>query len=279
MTGKVVHRIEDGTDRREVLATTYQMRNFYKQLRDGFFTTLDTFNYSQHHQIARIAANMPDARVLDVCCGRGLLLPLLRYHAKGIGSYTGVDIEPRNAVWLDQRVTDGKPIERGEYYPWPTTFVEANAASMDEHPDLQGESFDLIVYTASIEHMQPGAGADSLKACRALAHTEREGTLMILTCPNTPEDQDGFDTARRAHVYEWKLSELQGALKAAGWRTEDVWGINGRLGDLEKVAERQGWGHVFRRLKEHVPSEWLAPALAPILQKRATEIALSCRPM
>mgnify|MGYP002228615236 FL=1 len=34
--------------------------------------------------------------VLDVCCGRSLMLPLLRYYAKDIASYTGVDISKAN---------------------------------------------------------------------------------------------------------------------------------------------------------------------------------------
>lgn len=32
-------------DREKILCTTYQMRNFYMQFRDGFFTNLDVMNY------------------------------------------------------------------------------------------------------------------------------------------------------------------------------------------------------------------------------------------
>ena len=32
-----VYRVEDGMNRDEILCTTYQMRNFYAQFRDGFF--------------------------------------------------------------------------------------------------------------------------------------------------------------------------------------------------------------------------------------------------
>src|SRR5262245_60988709 len=183
---KIVHRVEHGENRREVLATTYQMRNFYRQFGDGFFTRLDVFNYQSHHQIARWAAKRPGAHLLDVCCGRGLLLPLLRYHAKELGSYTGIDIEPRNATWTQgKRVTDGKPVP-GDYYPFPTAFVAGDVANADQ---LLTGRYDLIVYTASIEHMHPDHGARSLRALRKLADPS---SLMVLTAPNTPEEQDGY---------------------------------------------------------------------------------------
>ena len=36
------------------------------------------------------------ANVLDVCCGRGLLLPLMRYYASDVAKYVGVDIHEAN---------------------------------------------------------------------------------------------------------------------------------------------------------------------------------------
>ena len=38
--------------------TTYQMRNFYMQFRDGFFTNLDVMNYIQHLAAAHMAKKM-----------------------------------------------------------------------------------------------------------------------------------------------------------------------------------------------------------------------------
>ena len=37
---KVVFRVEDGMNREDILCTTYQMRNFYMQFKDGFFQIL-----------------------------------------------------------------------------------------------------------------------------------------------------------------------------------------------------------------------------------------------
>lgn len=262
-TKKLVHRVEDGMNRDDILATTYQMRNIYWQLGDGFFSTLDIMNYIQHHQIATWCRK--NNHVLDVCCGRGLLLPLLRYLSKDIGSYTGVDIEPRNATFLRQRVTDGKPIEKG-YYPFPVSFVESNAAEMaNKLPRL----YDVIVYTSSIEHMHKDMGQASLYECRKIS---KPGTILILTCPNTPEDQDGFDTQYRAHVYEWKRSELLTGLKTAGFTLVTEYGLLLDMKTLKREGERLGILKLIERLEQFVPNEWLLPVFAPYFPKTAKEI-------
>jgi ubiquinone/menaquinone biosynthesis C-methylase UbiE len=129
MGKKIVHKIEPGMNPQDILCTTYQMRNMYKQLHDGFFTDLDVMNYIQHHQIVnRIKKGN---RVLDVCCGRGLLLPLLRYLKKDIASYTGVDINPKCGEFRTRRVTDGKGVDK-DYYPFPVNFINSNVDSMSE---------------------------------------------------------------------------------------------------------------------------------------------------
>lgn len=271
MSQQVVKRIEDGMDRREVLATTYQMRNFYRQFYDGFFSRLDVFNYVSHHQIARWANRLVGTRVLDACCGRGLLLPLLRYHAPRLGSYTGLDIEPGNATWRTRRVTDGKPLPEA-YYPWPVTFTAGNVAEANQL--LAGQEFDLIVYTASIEHMQPEAGAQSLVALRALA---APGALMVLTAPNTPEGKGGYDTTRRAHVYEWTLGELRSALATADWEVADAWGLDITVTELEKLMQGAA-GALLARLRKFVPPEWLGPMLAAPYPDQAKEVGLLCIP-
>ena len=79
---KIVFRVEDNMNRNDILCTTYQMRNFYSQFHDGFFTNLDVMNYIQHYRAAQIAKK--GMNIVDVCCGSSLMLPLLRYYAKNI---------------------------------------------------------------------------------------------------------------------------------------------------------------------------------------------------
>lgn len=281
-------------DRQQVACTTYQQRSFYTQFRDGFFGRNEAFNYALHKQVSRWAAAAGQgARALDVCCGRGLMLPLLRYYAKNLGSYTGLDVKASNAIWQDRRVTDGKPLAdedteartweeaRNLYYPWPTYFVEGNVAEADrlvdeaqERPSPPPLHYDFIIYTASIEHMHPDDGAASLHALRRVA---ADGAKMVLTCPNTPEDQDGYDTRYRAHVYEWKLRELRTALAAAGWSVADTWTVDASVATIQSWAASAGLGDHVQRIREHVPPEWVAPTLAPLLPPdMAEEVGLRC---
>jgi len=264
----IVKRVEDGMNREDILCTTYQMRNFYRQLGDGFFSVLDVMNYIQHHQVVKWCK--PGNHVLDVCCGRGLLLPMLRYQRKDIGGYTGVDIAPGNTTYRKKRVTDGKPIE-DDYYPFPVRFVESNVAEMSSKLD---RLFDVIVYTSSIEHMHKDMGQQSLHECRSVA---KAGTIMILTCPNTPEGQNGYDTQYRAHVYEWKRSELIAGLDLAGWEVVTEYGLLHNKTDLENELDAVGMGNVFRRVSKFVPSEWLIPVFSPMFPRSAKEIGFVCR--
>lgn len=265
---RVVHRVEDGMDRQDILATTYQMRNFYRQFGDGFFSSLDVMNYIQHHQIAKWCAK--DNHVLDVCCGRGLLLPLLRYLQADIGSYTGVDIEPKNAEFLTKRVTDGKPVAAlTDYYPFPVNFVASNVADMAGK--LLPRRFDVIVYTSAIEHMHPDAGLASLHECRKVS---KPNAILILTCPNTPEGQDGYDTQYRAHVYEWKRSELHAGLKQAGFQVVTEYGLLVDKKTLLDQGEKLGIQRIIDRLDKFVPSEWLLPVFAPLFPAHCKEIAI-----
>jgi SAM-dependent methyltransferase len=276
----VVLRVEDGMDRRTLVATTYQMRNFYKDLSGGWVDPLQVMNYVQHHTIATEATGA----VLDVCCGRGLMLPVLRYYAKGrVTSYVGVDIAPENAKYMTERVSDGKPLAEcqggaslAEYYPFTVEFVESKASQMHQHPALRDRTrLDSIIYTSAIEHMQKDEGEASLAACRALA---APAATLWLTCPNTPEDRDGYDTRYRAHIYEWKLSELRAALGRTGWRVEKTYGVAIGQRKLEEQMRKAGMAHVYEKIRAHVAPQWVSPVLAAIFPGASDEVGLVARP-
>ena len=262
---KVVFKVTPEIDIHTIEATTYQMRNFYRQFADGFFSVLDVMNYIQHQQIVRMAKK--GYHLLDVCCGRGLLLPMLRYERKELGSYTGVDIEPRNAKFKAQRVTDGKEIP-GDYYPFEVNFVESNVSEMASHLHRK---FDFIVYTSSIEHMHKDAGRQSLFECRKVSYP---GTRLVITCPNTPENQDGYDTQYKAHVYEWKRSELLFELESAGFKVLDEYGILIDKKTLYEQGEKIGIMPTIKVIEKHIPSEWLLPVFAPLFPEQSKEIAI-----
>ncbi len=71
-----------------------QMDNFYAALAAGEVKRTGVMNLVQRLYIAERCP--PGARVVDVCCGRGLQLPVLYRYAAHIGGYAGLDISPAN---------------------------------------------------------------------------------------------------------------------------------------------------------------------------------------
>ena len=134
--------------------------------------------------------------IVDVCCGRSLMLPLLRYYARDIASYTGVDICEAN-IREAMRGASRKlsPEELKTYYPFRVEWKLCNVANMSS---FIGESFaDFVIYTSALEHMHPDTGRQSLQECYKIM---KPGALMFLSCPNTPGN--GYKTQYRAHIYE-----------------------------------------------------------------------------
>jgi ubiquinone/menaquinone biosynthesis C-methylase UbiE len=271
MTRNIVHKVEPDMDRQEILCTTYQMRNFYRQLGDGFFTNLDVMNCIQH--LRAVQMMRPGWDVLDVCCGRGLLLPLIRWYRKNIGEYVGVDICEKNVREAQTR-TAYKSIDHEMYYEFAHRWVICNVAEMSRH--LPPDYFDFAVYTSSIEHMHKDAGEQSLREC---AKVMKDGATLFLSCPNTPEDKDGYDTQYAAHVYEWKLSELREALNDAGFAIEREYGLVIGKRQLAHAVSRLGAQTrlLLEPLVEYLPNEFLTAVLAAPFPEASKEVLLIAR--
>lgn len=253
----------------DILCTTYQMRNFYKQFRDGYIGHLDVMNYVQHLAAAERAPE--GGVVLDVCCGRSLMLPLLRYYAKGIDRYVGVEIEEGNLTPTDQRVTDGKDVDE-DYYPFDVDYVVTDAAEMHEHIDP--DSVDFVIYTSSIEHMHPDHGRRSLDACREVM---RSGAELFLSCPNTPPGQDGYDVQYQAHVYEWKLAELRQELKDRGFVITGEYGLTGKVRDLDDKIGAMGLRaeRMWKAMRKYLPLAFLKPIMYAAFPEEADEVLVT----
>lgn len=251
---KIVHKIEEGMDPQDVLCTTYQMRNFYSQFRDGFFTQLDVMNYIQHHSAALLCKK--GMNVVDVCCGRSLMLPLLRYYAKDINSYTGVDISEAN-IREAKRGAAGKIKEEDleSYYPFKVNWILSNVAEMTKYID-KGFA-DVVIYTSALEHMHKDVGTQSLKECYSIMNPH---SIMFLSCPNTPGN--GYETQYAAHVYEWGYQELKEMLAEIGFEIINEIGL---VMKVKKMKEFFASDKVSKEMKEfytkmssYVPSAWLS---------------------
>ena len=267
---EIVPKIDEGMNRREVLCTTYQMRNCFKQFADGVASELDVHCYAQHAYAADLLPK--GGAVLDVCCGRGLLIPFLRYRGNPPVFYLGVDIHPRNAVFREGK--DPRRPDQEKDWGFPTLFVESNVAEMTG-PVLKGSTdrlFDLIVFTSAIEHMQPEAQRESLIRCRELA---KPGATLYLPCPIPQPDQDGYACQYAAHVYEPKESELREWLTVAGWRVRKRIGLSTKATHFREVLKGSqivGAEHLYSVL----PREFALPVIAAFYPQSALEVAYVC---
>ena len=263
---KIVHKIEEGMNP-QVLCTTYQMRNFYTQFRDGFFSNLDVMNYVQHHRAAMLAKK--GMRVVDVCCGRSLMLPLLRYYAKDIKSYTGVDISEANIAEA-KRGASAKVLKEEDlktYYPFDVNWILSNVAEMSRHISAGGA--DFVIYTSALEHMHKDVGYQSLVECYKLMNAD---SFMFLSCPNTPGN--GYDTQYAAHVYEWGYDELKAALNEIGFEIKQEVGLVMGAREMDEFYATQSTElkAFYGMLKAYMPTAWLTSVMSIPFPKASKEI-------
>jgi len=269
MDRKIVYKIEEGINPADVYCTTYQMRNFYAQFADGFFSSLDVMNYIQHH--SAVLKLKKDWRVLDVCCGRGLLLPLIRYYKAEIKEYVGIDISEKN-IKEQLRRSGIKKIEDIEnYYPFKVSHVIDSVESMNRH--FLNNSFDFIIYTSAIEHMQKKVGYKSLQHCFNIL---KPGQQMFLSCPNTSDKKNPYDTQYAAHIYEWGINELKRAVNHIGFKIVEEYGLVAKVKSFEKWIESQSMEikEQYWKLKKYLPSNWLMSFFPILYPEAASEILL-----
>ncbi len=281
---KTVLRIEEGMDRREIYATTSQMRPPGIQFYDNVANEGDAFNY---WSLARAADLLPrGGAVLDLCCGRGLLIPFLRYRNRQPSVYVGVDLEPKNAKWKDGADPRHRGGEKNDWH-FPTVFVESSVADTSsalieqaakDDADIwkfRGDTpvFDLVVFTSAIEHMQPDAQQAALQEAALLA---ANGAKLYLTCPVTPEDKDGYDCQYAAHIYEPKESELLRWLTSAGWAIVEEIGLVTKVKEIKARLGGSALEHA-RMILNHGPREFALVMIAQLYPECATEKAFICQ--
>ena len=263
---EIVFRVEDGMDRENILCTTYQMRNFYSQFHDGFFSNLDVMNYIQHFKAAQMAKK--GDRVVDVCCGRSLMLPLLRYYARDIESYTGVDISQTNIKEAMRGASKRlAPNEYKTYYPFKVEWKCGNVAEMSKA--IPADFADFVIYTSALEHMHPQDGKQSLIECFKIM---KKGAKMLLSCPNT--ECNGYNTQYRAHVYEWGYDELKDTLKEIGFKIDAEYGLVMSAKEMDKFYKEQppDIKAFYETMKSYVPTTWLTAIMAIPYPKASKEI-------
>lgn len=241
-----------------------QMDNFYDALGFGKPKTSGVMNYIQHLLIAK-NCHSGDA-VLDICCGRSLLVPLLAHFAPAISFYFGVDISLPNlrearSVCLTKCATS-----------FNVAHVCADATELSS---VISRPFDVIAYTSSLEHLDRESGAISLQqAARLLSSTGR----LYLSTPITPA---GSNLQYRVHVHEWDRNELLSTLRSFDLRVIHSIGLlppRDEHSVVEALADRFGSRAVawYQEMRASVPAEFFYPVLASAFPGVANEVLYIC---
>lgn len=123
--------------------------------------------------IRSIGDVQPDARVIDIGCGDGFHLDLLRCHGRKSWTLEGVDLDPRAAAAARER---GLTVHEGT--------VEAL--------DLPEASYDVAFMIQTIEHV-----GDPAAVLRAVARLLKPGGRLIIVTDNTGSPD--FRVFRRRH--------------------------------------------------------------------------------
>ncbi len=237
-----------------------QMDNFYAALAAGEVKPTGVMNLAQRLYIAERCP--PGARVVDVCCGRGLQLPVLYRYAAHIGGYTGLDISPANLA--EAREMLARLDDRYGGRPFEVVLVEHDVAR--PWPD-DAVGFDVAVYTSALEHLPTAA--------------LRPGGWLFLSTPNTPGGPPR-PLQHRVHVYEWNTDELMPVLtQQCGLVVEEQVGLLSPDSDrlTQALFTRYGTGAVewYQRLQATVPGALLDAVAAAAVPEVAVEVLYVCR--
>lgn len=244
-----------------------QMDDFYAALSRGEVKPTGIMNYVQR---LFIAERCPDgAAVVDVCCGRGLQLPVLIRYAPHVGRYVGLDISPGNLDEARHRIAD---LDRAVCQRFPIELVECDVAG--QWPELP--PFDVAVYTSALEHLPREQAVASLRnTCAAL----RPGGVMFLSTPNTAGPAPR-PLQHRVHVYEWNSDELLPALADCGFAVQDVVGllppVSADVSEIISTAYGPAAARWYERMRQVVPEPFLGPAVASALPRYAAEVMYVC---
>lgn len=245
-----------------------QMDDFYAALAAGEVKPTGIMNYLQRLLI--IQRCRAGDRVLDVCCGRGLQLPVLYRYRPDLHSYVGLDISADNLAEARARQADLDAVADRWF---AIGFYQCDVA--EPWPEIG--PVDVAIYTSALEHLPREQGIASLRHTAAVLAPE--GRLYLST-PNTP-GQPPRKLQHRVHVYEWSYQELTTVLDEVGLVVHEIVGILPPLTQDETeaaVAGRYGGGAAafYRRMREFCPEALLCPVVATALGDAATEVLYIC---
>jgi SAM-dependent methyltransferase len=249
-----------------------QMDNFHIAIANGEVKPSGIMNLAQRLYVAQRCPER--ARVVDVCCGRGLQLPTLYRYGNRLQRYVGLDLSPTNLAEAGAMVAGLDASYGGPRFP--TAFIECDVAA-PWPVEVAGDGFDVAVYTSALEHLPREQAVASL---RHTAEALRPGGVLYLSTPNTPGEPPR-PLQYRVHVYEWNTAELEPVLAECGFVIEERVGLLPPPSDQVAAALTAQFGDGacawYQRLRESVPAALLDTVVAAAIPHAATEVLYVCR--
>jgi len=155
----------------------------------------------------------PGDRVLDLCCGNGLITRDLAAEARSV---VGVDF---SAALLD--------VARTHHQPKNTTYYHLDALALDRLAALEPEPFDKVVMHGALQHFRHDQLAPLLHGI--LARCAPEATVLLSYLPDLARRGKFYNTPRRKLAWAW--GRLRGLELMGSW-----WSLR----QIAAVAEAQG---------------------------------------
>ena len=245
--------------------SSYQMYNFYEKFSYGEVALNDVMNLMQHLYIAEHCSE--HAKVLDVCCGRALTVPLLCKRKKKINEYVGLDVSQKNLAEA-QKFIDGLNCE----LDFDCRFILKDITKFDE--SLQ-DTFNIVIYTSSIEHM---GKEDGIKSLQNVFEYLKEDGVLFLSTPNTPSE---MSNQYRCHVHEWYYTDLIDVIIKQGMEITDCIGLIPPDKEVlrREIEEKYGKQTLkfFNAISEKAPIEFWGPVMVLDMPDMAKEVMFVCK--
>jgi SAM-dependent methyltransferase len=241
-----------------------QMGNFYETLSSGLVKPSGIMNYIQHLSIAEKCQDFSE--VLEVCCGRRLIIPLLNKYSKNIQKYIGLDISPDNLKEAQH--------ERENRCLSPYLQCEFVQGNVTELSRIFPQKFNAIIYTSSIEHMEKEDGEKSIAEINKVLC---KGGHLFLSTPRTKHHQN---IQYKVHIYEWDYEEIKICLNQNDFEIlEEVGLLPPNDFDCKELLDAKfgsGAGKWLEDLRKKVPEPFMATIIAASIPDFSKEILYIC---
>lgn len=178
---------------------------------DSYFATRETWRdwRSEAHELMRLTRVTRDARVLEIGCGGGGMLRLLRERG---ARAVGVDVLADALRLASER---GRERESGGFFSPPSLVQIAE----DGRLPFRDHAFDALIAQHVIEHL-----ADVDAALREWNRVLKSGGRLTLATPNARyPDPAHFADADHAHIFS--PAELRAVVTRAGFVVEECFTI------------------------------------------------------